>query len=162
MKYVLVFLSLILSFQTFAQSTWKLKKDKSGIKVYSRKSASTKFNDIKVEVTITGTVDQLRSILEDAENYTKWVYSASVSRRVETISSNEFIYYSVINVPWPASDRDAYSRTKLNLNASMDTLTMFTHVVPDYGAHKNNRIRIPRSAANWIATASLSNTLQLV
>lgn len=150
MKYLLVFLIIITSYPSSGQEPWKLKKDKKGVKVYSRKSESS-FNPVKVDVDLNCSIDQLQAILLDVDNYTEWVYSTKVSKLVKTISEDTLIYYSEIEVPWPASNRDFYSKAEINVSPSGDTLNLSTHVLPDFEKRKNGIVRIPKSNSKWTA-----------
>lgn len=148
-----------ISFGAHPQGEWRLNKEKEGIKIFSRKSDRSSFNDIKVEMDLEGTIDQLRKILLDVEKYTEWAYSTSVSKLEKVISPDEFIYYSVISAPWPASDRDFYAKCILQENNG--TLTMQSDVLPDYGPVEENKVRIPWSMAKWSITPKGDNQLHL-
>ena len=65
--------------------SWTLKKMKDGILVYNRHSNLSKFNDIRVEVDLPGTIDQLSAILLDVEKYPGWVYATKSSTMMKKI-----------------------------------------------------------------------------
>ena len=48
-----------------AQSDWVLKKQKDGISIYSRSSEISSFDDLRVEVDLKGTINQLATIQLD-------------------------------------------------------------------------------------------------
>lgn len=160
--YMLALFAFMFSIPTYGQQTWKLKKDENGIKVYTRKSESSGFPNIKVETDLNGSVNQLRTILMNVENYSEWVYATKVSKLVKTITTNELISYFEVDLPWPASNRDNYSKAEINMSTFGDTLNMTTQALPDYGKREKNLVRIPYSKANWTVTSRTSDSVHLV
>jgi len=159
------FLSGIVSLSD--SSDWVFKKEKDGINIYSRHSNVSKFNDLRIEMDLPGTVTQLYSILRDVEKYPEWAYATKSAVLVKRINENEVIYYSEIGAPWPASDRDFYADLKVNLNVDSGTLNVVSVGMRDYQPEKKNLVRIPMSNGVWnISTKSnklmhLQYTLQV-
>src|SRR5258708_36863335 len=91
------------------KNDWVLKKEKDGINIYSRHSDQSKFNDLRIEIDLPGTVSQISSILLDVEKYPQWAYATKSSVLIKKISETEEIYYSEIGAPWPASNGDFYA-----------------------------------------------------
>jgi START domain-containing protein len=128
---------------------WTLKKDKGGIKIFSRHSDISKFNDIRVEMDLPGTIAQLSSILIDVEKYPEWAYSTKSCELIKKISANEIIYYSEIWVPWPASNRDFYADCKITLDSASRTLHVASVGLKNYQPEKKDIARIPMSKGIW-------------
>src|ERR1700729_2685570 len=99
-----LFFSFNVSLNT--KGSWLLVKEQDGIKMYNRPSAHSKFDDIKIETDFVGTLSQMESILANVEKYVEWGYATKMSVLIKRISPTEFIYYSLIDVPWPTTDRD--------------------------------------------------------
>ena len=107
MKYSSLFFLLLIPFvNSFAQPDWKLAKDKEGIKIYMASNESSKFKSIRVQCILTGSLAKLQTILRDVSNHTAWVYKTKNASLLKQITANEFIYYSVTEMPWPLSNRD--------------------------------------------------------
>src|SRR5882757_3214897 len=71
------FLLFVISFSLHApfphtQQDWTLKKDENGIKVYSRTSENSKYNALRVEITLQASVSSLASLVLDTGNYPNW------------------------------------------------------------------------------------------
>lgn len=134
---------------------WVLKIQKNGINIYSRPSDVSKFNDLKIEMDLPGTVSQLSSILLDFEKYPEWAYGTKSAVLVKKINDNEAIYYSEVGAPWPASNRDFYAKVKVNLNADSGSLNVVSVGMKNYLPEKKNLVRIPMSHGTWnISTKS--------
>src|SRR4030095_1751600 len=109
MNFLKSLLALIVFFiyskQVSAQNYWILQKEKNGIKISSRHTTTSPFNDIRVELDLPGNMDQLAAILLDIKQYKEWSYATKVARLVKQLGPGKLIYYTEIEVPWPATNR---------------------------------------------------------
>src|SRR5580698_151132 len=96
-----LFIFLFLISAAKGQYNWVLKKDKEGIKVSSRHSDRSKFNDIKVEMDLPGNIYQLLNILLDVDKYSQWSYSVSKSEIVKKLTPFKLVYHLEVSAPWP-------------------------------------------------------------
>ena len=132
--------------------SWTLKKMKDGILVYNRHSNLSKFNDIRVEVDLPGTIDQLSAILLDVEKYPGWVYATKSSTMMKRVNDYEVIYYSEIGTPWPAANRDYYADMKVSIQRAAHTLYCESIGMKDYHPEKKDLVRVPMSKSQWSVT----------
>jgi hypothetical protein len=145
-----------------AQNNWILKKDKDGIKISTRQSDHSKFNDIKVEMDLTGNINQLSGILTDVARYTEWCYSTKKSAIIKKVNSNKLIYYSQINTPWPAMNRDLYSIVEVGIDSVFHKLKVVSVGAKDYQPVNKDFVRIPYSNASWDVTSISNKTIHLI
>lgn len=160
MRYI-PFLFIFISIQCLAQTDWELSKDKEGIQVFTRKSSQTGFNDIKIEMDIKGTLQQLKDIILDVPAYPEWVFATPISRVTNVLSPNELVYYSVIDVPWPATDRDLFASIVIDLDPAAGHMYIVSNAVTDLSEKEKNKIRIPWSLANWTVTKIDDHTIHV-
>ena len=149
---------LLAVFSIRAQNGWVVKKEKDGIKVSSRHSNVSKFNDLKIELDLTGNVFQLAKILLDVERYPEWVYATKQSILIRKITNSQLIYYSQIDVPWPGTNRDFYANFQVVTDTPSLSLKVTSIGLKDYKPAKENTIRIVHSRGEWTIT-TLSNKL---
>ena len=136
-------------------ANWALAKEKNGIKIYSRHSDHSKFNDLKIETELTGSLSQITNILLDVEKYPEWAYGTKSCELIKKISDHELIYYSEIQTPWPVSNRDFYAHCKITLDSISHSLKLISVGVKDYGPEKKDIVRILLSKATWnVSTVS--------
>src|SRR5579859_5236075 len=154
-------LFLRLVFFDSGANDWRLKDQKDGISVYSRRSEFSKFNDIEVEMDLPGTVAQLTSILLDVEKYPQWAYCTKSSTLIKKIGSNEVIYYSEISAPWPISNRDFYADIVLCCDSSKHSSCLVSSGLKDFLPEKRGLVRIPRSKAVWNISQKSDKTIHL-
>ncbi len=139
-----------LSFKALqAQSAWELKKDKDSIKIYARTTGESKFNEMKVIFNLHGNFQQLRSIIEDVNHYKDWVYASKESMLVEKKNNNELIYYSEIAAPWPLSNRDFYSDTRIWFDSANNQMRISSCNLMNKYSEKSHLVRIPFLKAEW-------------
>jgi hypothetical protein len=131
------------------QYNWVLKKDKEGIKVSSRHSDRSKFNDIKVEMDLPGNIYQLLNILLDVNTYSQWSYSVSKSELIKKISPLKLVYHLEVSAPWPVTDRDLYAMFEVNIDSVRRSIKIIASGDSGYRPVNKNFIRIPHSKGIW-------------
>jgi hypothetical protein len=146
----------------FSQRNWSLKREKDGIKVYSRTAKYSKFNELKVELEIKTTLPEFYSVIANVDKYPLWVYGTKSAAIIKRLSAEEVIYYSEFNAPWPFSNRDLYSRLKIIRDTVNNVITINSNGVPDFKPNKKGVIRVPHSASEWTVKAIDNSTLSIV
>ncbi|MCW3090109.1 MAG: lipid-binding domain protein [Ferruginibacter sp.] len=149
---IIFILCLFFQLTAVGQEDWILKKDKNGIKVYSRKVKNAKFNEIKVECEFEGRLSQLAAVLFDVNKQYQWVYKTAKSQLLKEISPADVFFYSEIECPWPFDNRDLVVRMILTQNAATKVMTIEAKNVDKFIPDKRNMVRIKYSRANWTVT----------
>jgi hypothetical protein len=135
-----------------AQNNWILQKEKDGIKVSNRHSATSSFNDVRVEVDLPGNIDQLAAILLDVNRYVDWAYATRKSELVKQLGSGKLIYYSEIDLPWPATDRYLYAAFELRKDPSGKAMEVLSSNINYEGPVPKELLKIPYSKGYWKVT----------
>jgi hypothetical protein len=165
MNFSKVFLGLIfifiLRFDLFAQNNWVLQKEKDGIRISSRHTTGSAFNDIRVELDVPGNIDQLASILMDIPHYTKWAYATKKSELIKDLGPGKLIYYSEIEVPWPATNRYFYAQFELKKDPAEHTMQLVSFNLPDYGPIQKDLVKVPFSRGSWSVTTLPKNSIHI-
>ncbi len=144
------------------QYNWVLKKDKEGIKVSSRHSDRSKFNDIKVEMDLPGNIYQLLNILLDVDKYSEWSYSVSKSELVKKISPSKLFYHLEVTAPWPVTDRDLYATFEVKIDSAARSIKILAVGDSSYRPVNKNFIRIPHSKGIWDIHAVSNKIVHIV
>jgi hypothetical protein len=146
---------------TSDKNDWTLRREKDGIDIYSRPSGCSKFNDIRVDMDLPGTIEQLAAILRDVNDYTDWVYATRTSTMVKKVSENEVIYYAEVGTPWPAANRDYYADLKIAINSANHSMNVSSVGMKDYQPEKKDFVRVPMSKGSWNVTTQSPNRIHL-
>ena len=158
----LFLLSTFITVTAYSQYSWRLSKDKDGIKVYESEIKNSNFKSIKVECVLPGTYDKLMAILSDVSRHKDWVFHSKTSNILKRNSPYDFYYYTETSMPWPMSNRDAV----VHLTMNRDSLNRFLKVtatgVPNFIAEKSGKVRVPRSSVNWYVTMPSATSINIV
>ncbi len=103
MKNYIILICLILQISVNAQN-WELKKNKNGVKVYTRKTQSG-YYEFKAMTTIDASINQVYNIIADANNYSSWIDQVSFSKLISKNNSSFTVYYQ-IDLPAGVRNRD--------------------------------------------------------
>jgi hypothetical protein len=142
--FLLIFIPVV-----HAQNGWKLQKEKDGIKISSRASPSSSFDDIRVEADFPGRIEQLQAILVDINRYPEWAYGTKKSVLIKKLGPGKLIYYSEIDVPWPATDRYYYADFDLKQDSVNHSLTLVSASIPGYEPIPRGLVAVPYTKGVW-------------
>ena len=145
---IIILKCLILS----AQSDWKLSSEKEGIKIYTSNIPESKIKAIKVECEFSATASQLVAVLLDVKAAPEWVYHTKSCVLIKQVSASELYYYSEINLPWPAHNRDFIAHLTVSQNPYNGVITVDGPAVPEIVPVKEKTVRIYHSVGKWIIT----------
>ena len=136
------------------QENWKLKSDRDGIAIFLRSLPDSKFKAVKVECELAATLSQLVAVILDVNTGDQWVYSTKSSVLLKQVSPSELYYYSEVNIPWPASNRDFIAHLIAVQDPKSKVVTIYGPTVPDYVPVKNDIVRITQSEGKWVITST--------
>ena len=133
-------------------TVWELKKDQDGIRVYSRKSDSSGFDELKVETTLHARLSSLAALLLDISNYPRWSFNSEKAYILKTIGPAELYFYSLVHSPWPATDRDLAVHLHLHQDSTTKKLYVSADETAKYIPEKKGIVRVPLSVERWVVT----------
>ena len=128
---------------------WELKRDKDGIQVYTGKVEDSKFRAVRAKMTIETTLGALVGLVQDADACPEWADLCERAERVEAISETEMYVYTLNDLPWPVSDRDAIAHVQWQRDRASGAVSMVATVTPDK-LPKTKAVRIPYGVTQWI------------
>src|SRR5438045_483708 len=110
-KKMIAFILLLAACNNMAEAQqWRLKKEDGNLKLYTATEENSSFKSVRAEDIVRGRLSQVVAAINDLDRQKEWVYKDKYSRLLKQVSDNEFIYYSEVNVPWPATNRDFIAR----------------------------------------------------
>jgi hypothetical protein len=158
-------LALLLIFKlgpASAQTDWKLATDKDGIKIYTSVMPDSKIKAIKVECTLDATPAQLTAIIMDVKTATDWVYHTKSAVVIKQVSPSELYYYSEVNLPWPAANRDFVAHLTVSQNPDTKVVTIQGPAVPGLVPAKTGVVRIDHSDGKWVIAPNGNDQVKVV
>jgi hypothetical protein len=154
-RQVFLFFTILLPgfyYQGFSQKNWELKSQKQDIAIFTRTFPDSRFKAVKVECTLAATLSQFVAVIMDVNTGDQWVYSTKSVALLKQVSPSELYYYSEVNVPWPASNRDFIAHLKVVQDPNTRVVTIYGPTVPDYIPVKKDIVRVTQSEGKWIIT----------
>ena len=143
------------------EEPWKFQKEKDGIRISTRHTANSSFDDIRVEADFTGTIQQLSKILMDVNHYKEWSYATKKSVLVKQINPGSLIYYSEIECPWPATNRFFYAQFDLHENTEEKSVRIISTNLPDYKPETKDLVKVTFSKGSWYITTTSPTTIHI-
>jgi hypothetical protein len=134
-------LGLILSLGLNAQnSNWQLKKNKAGIKVYTRMVEGFALDEFKGEMVLNTSLNQVKALIKNAAQMPEWVPDCKEAKLLKKEGESQ-IHYSITTVPFPLDNRDAIIRYDYITNTKGLKITL--NGLPDYLPKNDGLVRIP-------------------
>ena len=137
---------------SFPQNNWTLKTDKEGILVYTQDLENSPFKAIKTVCTIDASLSRLTAVLLDIPGSVDWVYGTKSCVLLKQVSPSDLLYYSEVNLPWPANNRDFIIRVTVTQDEKTKAVTVLGEPKAGYLPEKKNIIRIHKSYSKWLIT----------
>ncbi len=133
-----------------AQTDWKLKKKNSGIEVYVRDVAGSRFQEFKGIMLLKRTrLTSLVAVFDDPSTYTAWMHEVIEARLLKTVNLYERYTYTVTRAPWPVTNRDLISYSIIGQDPKTLAVTLRTSGKADYIPPVPDRVRVPKMSALW-------------
>ena len=85
---------------------WELQRQDGSISIYSRSVEGSSYLAIKATVLIDAPITSVSPLMGDGNGCAKWRAKCKSSEVLEVVSENERFMYMVLDLPWPAADRD--------------------------------------------------------
>ena len=160
---ILIFLFILpmSDFGKLQDDGWEFKKNKNGIKIYTRDSGDTNIKELKFTVTINATMNQAVTLLTDVNNYSDWVYGCDHSSTVEEITKLESYCYYKVDFPWPMTDRDLVVYSEIKQDPLTKVVTSDTNSRSDYMPEAEGYIRMQKHFNKWTFTPISADKIEV-
>lgn len=158
------YLFLILLFiNPFPEPEWNLKKDKDGIKIYTRSVEGSSFEEYKAIATIDNSnLTELLTVILDVKNYGSLFPDCMNPRVLKQEGKYYDVHYIQVKAPWPLKNRDTvYEQTTvINENGKHAMVTL--KPLPDYIAEVKDFIRIREGSGFWELTEDDNKNVKVI
>ncbi len=133
------------------EEDWVLRKEKNGIKVYTRHSTASRIKELRMTLKTDASLSNLIALLNDTEGYEEWAYRFEESKTLEHLTQTKSIYYGLVDFPWPLSDRDIVATSTITQDPITRVVTVNTDAISDYPdmPQKKGIVRITQHHNQW-------------
>jgi ribosome-associated toxin RatA of RatAB toxin-antitoxin module len=163
MLYIKLLLLNFILFHAVDKTDWKLRREESGVKIYTRSVEGSRYEEFRATVTIpkttlTGVLD----VITDVKNYPNTFPNCSSAQVLQQKGKYDDIHYITIKAPWPVADRDAIyeATTSFAKNGKYAQVKLTPHA--EYKEIEENFIRVKNGTGYWELEEIAPNTIQVV
>ena len=139
---------------------WQLAKKKQGVQVFLKSMPGTKLKASKGIVRIKSSVDEALALLQDFDNLKNWLFSCSESKLIKQVSETEHYVYTVIDAPWPVSDRDLPAKSIASRTPEGGILIKL-EAAPDSYPKRKGMVRVKKMQGHWKITPVGSDEIEV-
>jgi ribosome-associated toxin RatA of RatAB toxin-antitoxin module len=133
-------------------SEWVLKKNSNDVSVFTRDLEDSDFKELKSVTQLKTSLSSVVALLNDWENYPKWVYKCGKSLTIKKVANLEVIHYQTVIAPWPADNRDFVVDVKINQDPLTKVVIQKATCLPDFIPKLPDHVRITEFKASWTLT----------
>ena len=138
MRVLAVIWFLALGMRVDAQEKgWKLHAEKDGVQIFTQPVSNSAFKAVKAVGIVESNLSRIAFVLMDVNTTKEWVYGTKVCSLLKQMTPADLIYYSEVDLPWPASNRDFIIRITLTQDPVSKVMTIVAENMPKYVAEKN-------------------------
>lgn len=145
-----------------AGDDWVLKRDRDGIRVYTRDIADSPYDAVRAEGILKGELLSAIAIVRDVDACAEWAALCKLSSELEVVSPLELYVYTHNDIPWPVSDRDAVTHVLWEQDPGNYTISMRASVVGGKMPEKKGVVRIAKGITSWDFIPQDDGTVQAV
>lgn len=148
MKPTYCILLLLISTTVFGQDGWELKKDKDGIKAYTKPVEGSAMKAIKATTEFNCSIETCVAVLRDIPHLVELFPDCEKAEKVEQ-TDTEQIHYLHLKAPWPVADRDGTFQLKYSYDSSANSVMVrATTGIGDYPVQKG-LVRMTKGGGTW-------------
>lgn len=96
---------------------WSKAKDSDGIRVELRPVAGSSIKAVRAHMQVSADVGSVLALLQDTARMLAWQAHCKQAKLVKSPGDHSALLYMRFAMPWPISDREAYSRVQWHINA---------------------------------------------
>ena len=160
MRLSISFFFLLFSASVFGQDGWDLKKDKEGIKVYTKPVEGSTMKAIKANAEFNCSLETCIAVLRDIPHLIELFPDCKKAEKIMQDEEKQ-IHYLHLNAPWPVADRDATFQLEYSYNSVAKTaLINATTGAAEYPEQKGV-VRLTDGGGTWKFTRIDENRTSL-
>ena len=139
---------LLLTFYASAQENWKLVKDESGIKVYTKTEPGSAYKAFKAEMQVNCRIESIVEVLKNSDSINNWIVNCKGIKKLKSEENDQY-YYIETSLPFPFKNRDMvyhFQYIKINSNQVRVDVTG----IPDYIPPVEGFVRLAKANGYWL------------
>lgn len=127
---------------------WSLAKQAEGIDIYTRPVAGSGIKQFKGIADFEAPAEKIVALLRDSDRFKDWFPNTPESKLLNRKDHVSY-QYSVLDAPWPVSDRDNVLRSVLTKDESTGAIEIQVTAAPDFYPDQTDRVRVRTANGFW-------------
>jgi hypothetical protein len=145
-----IFFLCLCSFYQVPDSDWSLRKNKSGIEVYTRSVEGSSFMEFRGRTIIKNvSLTEVLDVIMDIKNYGSLIPDCMNPRILEQDGKYHVIQYTQTNAPFPVKNRDSIFEQIAEIDEDGKHARVILKPLPDYIAETKDMVRIRKGTGFW-------------
>ncbi|MEM6707424.1 MAG: START domain-containing protein [Pseudomonadota bacterium] len=128
---------------------WRLDRSRKGIDIFTRSVEGSRFRAVRATMVVDLPIEALVALVRDTEACPSWAHLCKSSRVVEETSETDMLVYTLNDIPWPVSDRDAVARVEWRRDADTGRVVMTATAVPSPVEGPSGAVRLTNAVTEW-------------
>lgn len=146
--YCLLLFALSISSEAFSKK-WTLEAENDHVKIYSRSWPNDDFREVKGVTTVTASMRQLVSFLQDETINTQWVPYSGGATILERPDQHQSYVHFRIDAQWPFKNRDTVALFRLSQNTGNKHVTISLESASNKIPELPDHVRIRHYQGSW-------------
>lgn len=152
---------ILVCLTSWAQEDWKLKKDKDGVRVYTKHIEGSSLKAIKAETTFHCSLHTCAAVLKDIPHLTELFPDCEKAMKIEQHETDQ-IHYLHLKAPWPVSDRDATFHLQYDYMQESETLKIQADIINEKFPNQKGLVRLTKGVGTWTFKKISEEKVELV
>jgi hypothetical protein len=127
---------------------WELKKDKDGIKLYTRQEEGYSLKAVKAETVFNASLETCVAVLRDIDHLSELFPDCQKVVKVKQDDHSQ-IHYLQLKAPWPVTDRDGAFGLKYSYSPQEKTVTIQAEMVQGGYPEQAGFVRLNKGKGTW-------------
>ena len=146
--YAAALLLSVLVANSVIAAEWELQRDESGITVFTRPVPNSGIREFKGIANVNHSTKAILALLRDSDRFKTWFPNTPESKLVQR-DGNVSIQYSVMDAPWPVSDRDNVLRSVTHRDEASGRIEIQVAAAPEAYPEQPERVRVKKAKGSW-------------
>lgn len=140
--------------------TWQKIDNDSVVSIWVADSPNSDFQQFKAQVTIDAPMQEIIEFIQNTAQTPNWYYNIISAKLLPSNIENQYLIYSVINLPWPMSNRDSIIEARPHKNADQ-SISIFLNARAQAYPKQQDKIRVPYVSGHWHFVSLAKNRTQV-
>lgn len=127
---------------------WTLARQENGITVHTRPVADSGIDEFRAVVEVGVGASEVLALVRDSDRFKEWFPNTPESKLLDRDGAVSH-QYSVLDAPWPVSDRDNVFRSVMSRDEASGTIKLALTASPDHYPEQDGCVRVRHAQGSW-------------